>query len=750
MAQRFNCDFYDQISGRYTIKIFDDQYIGDVTEIRTSSEEIGYEPDIQLYAPIIPVSLSIGLVLNQTQPEAPAIESFLEDMVEEEEGRFWASLEVFGEDEIFRGVLLIEEVKIPNAIHSEVNLTFVDGLSLLKEVPYKTTSDTFFDPAVTDSLWGHIKNCLRLMQSYDKYGASDRLINVIFQWTHTDMLAGSQGLLNIRCKHDLFTSIDDDGNTSSVMAWDVLTTILRPFFLTLAFDPSEKNNYILTHYYNIVSLTPLPAGIQYSADFSIGVSSIQDRSNDAVNLVGGVFGFEKGLRAVRMDFEYQRSGISKFNTNETEPVDYVSYAKYKVTSAEEKIILWGTLNTFWDSMFTFWKVWGLFNIYIKVVGPTSTYYWSQPNDDQTTNQYGFVDWYPQQIGTWETVEEPTTIRTSSFNWRASQHALNDIFVDVVTNPLNEVFNIGDDIEVLIKFEKLGMCISKWAVNQNTQSAFDIVEYNRRIRIALIDGTNSVETSTEGLTIEGLFNNNNSKVENYDIKLGFGDSAGESNLEVNTASGWIASSNKWKKTTGEYYLYELVLQELYSLRKNTRKGYEGQFRGARVYGLSPYTITHTTTDQDYFPVRGKHNIGESTFEGQFIQPVTFLGSPDISIVKKTTASSTSSASTSGPSAPTTTGDPNSLTFEVVPFKITGVTGSGFIVPNVVPIDDTDIEDEGMEIFVQVRRRNTQLTYQKITPDRMSFNISASGANTLVVLGRDAEADEVFTGWVAKAE
>jgi hypothetical protein len=131
-------------------------------------------------------------------------------------------------------------------------------------------------------------------------------------------------------------------------------------------------------------------------------------------------------------------------------------------------------------------------------------------------------------------------------------------------------------------------------------------------------------------------------------------------------------------------------------------------------------------------------------------VTFLGSPDISIVKKTTASSTSSASTSGPSAPTTTGDPNSLTFEVVPFKITGVTGSGFIVPNVVPIDDTDIEDEGMEIFVQVRRRNTQLTYQKITPDRMSFNISASGANTLVVLGRDAEADEVFTGWVAKAE
>lgn len=747
MGLRLTCTFRDQISGEYLFEMYDDNYSGAATEVKSTIEDLEYNGSTdELYEPIMAASFTIGILLVSGSPEYDAIEDTLTELADEDENRFWCTVSKTGStQELFRGVLVIDEVLIPNADSASVSLTFVDGLSLLKEVEYKTAAGAYFDPQTSQTLWEHFQNCLSLLQTFERYLSTDNFIRVVFNWFHTGMVADVNRLNRVRVKHDVFTSVDDEGEFTAKYVWDVLEELLKPFLLVLGYDTSDRDAYFIVHYDTLIRTGTLPNGASYNRGFNLITNNSTARDAVAQDMLGGMFSFKKGLKGVNISYEYVRSGVSKFHTDQTEPLDYVSYAKYQLSSNDEKLILWGTLNTFFHTTFTIWKVFGLFNLYIKIVGPTKTVWWGKPNPDQIPDNNDFVD-YGASFGAYYNVETPRTIETSRFNFRAQQHALNDIFVDVVTNPLSDEFNIGDELEVFIKFKKLAMTTQAFIVPNVVKAQFELVEWNRRVRLALIDGAGGASSSSEGLVVQGEFNAGNTSVLDYEMSLGFGQTSEGSNLEIEAGAGWEQASNKWKKTTGEYYLYELVLQDLHTLRSSTSRMYEGVFRGVKPLGFSMFTAAGIG---EFFAIEGTHDIGGSSFSGKFIKASTFAGSPTIKFLKNSTSSGTSG--NSGPPAQTVTAQGGSGQEMVkIPFKQTGIAGTTITVLNVVPIDDTDLENEVMEMFVYVKRNNTVLTYNKLTPERMEYNVEVSGTSTIINLGRTADPSETYTGWITKTD
>ena len=750
MGKRFNCDFYDQYSSRFRLEIHDENHSGAVTEIRTNGEILEYEPQNgeKVYAPIIAASLEVVIRLNRTHSDAADIIQFLLDMAQEQEGRFWCKLTPYGLSKtIFIGELLIEDVKIPNNTDANVSVTFIDGLAKLDTIDYKDLLGVEFDPTTTETLWGHITNCLSLLPIRSKYSSSATFVEVLMTWFHTGMEVTTTNILEkTRVLHSKFTSIDENGIYSVSSCFQVIVDILKPFNATLLYLVNEHGNYLITHFSNL-SEHAIPERIGYNTNFQGFILPQRTNLNGVGNkdLTGGMYSFLPGLKQINMNFSYNRTPLEpNFHNQTNEPAGYTQVACYTVTSDAERIVAWGNLSTAWTSAQLIpFDAWGVFQIYIKVESATKTR-WCANNFTYQLNGAGWMVGNTSGGASWKDTEDSNSIETSHINWQTGNIQLNDVFILTPSLAVVDEFPIGEEIKVSIKFDFYGKARSYPFSPAAMQPHFDMIDYQRAINVALIESDDASNTETTGLTITGLFNENNSREQDYDIVLGYGQNSSASNLEINTGTEWITASNKWKKTTGEKYLYELILEEMYRLRKDSIESYEGLFRGPNVFGMMLFRMDHG--NQEYLmPLRGRHDIGGSTFNGRFIVPNIFAGSPIISIseINETSSVPNSSSSTTSGS----TGSSYESNYVKIPFRKTGIVADSITINDVKVVDHIDFENEQMQLYIYLQRGNVPLIYEKSGQlQRSEYSAQPQGSDTLITLGKTSKATDIFIGWI----
>lgn len=743
MAKRFNGTWRDEYNNAYTFELYDDDFVGAATNVLMDGVKLSYEgeSDDKIYSPIIPCVFECGIKANRSDATLSDFFAFLSDVATETEDRFWCRVTVaYSFTFVFTGVLLLEEIKIPNSPIFTTSLTFVDSLTMLQNVEYKDSLGNYFDRSQFATLWEHFQNCMEMLPIFRRYELSNDFVSTALEWSHTNQLSGNF-LTHTRVKHDAFTFVDDDGNNSALSAYEVLERILKPFFLTLQYDPTHLNNYILRHGYDLINLN-FANEDRYKPNWSAIVGTTQSRENANVvyPLPTGNYGFLAGYRDVKMKYEYNQdeAGTEEIG-EENEPIDYVSYGKYQVTTNEERIAVFGIVDTVIDvKAWTLWDVAMFYRLWIKLVrtSDSKTIYYGGDIPDDTANIYGFID---EIFGSWDwsATEKSCYVNSGGTKWkRRGVHTLKDVFIRE-TPFLSEEFIVGDEFEVFIKFADLGMKAPSM-MPATMQTAYDFLGYSRKINIEIIDGTD-VEGDATGLLVNGLIDANNSKSLDYNIKLGFGENASGSNLEIQTATGWEIASNKWKKTTGEYYLYELIIREIYRLRRGTISTYEGVLKAEGIMGNM---MMEMIDGDNYYPIRGEHDMRASTFNGKFVKPTTFFGVPTITFTRSTEGSSSiSSGNSSGGS--TSDNSQNPVIPLISVYEVTGQTGTNITVSAATIADQADYTDAEMDMLViTVKRGSTYLNYNRTTPNNVEFYAVQSGSNVVITLGRAAVASDVF--------
>ena len=749
MAKRFNGTWRDEYDNAYTFELYDDDFIGTSTAVLMDGVRLSYEGDgdDKIYSPIIPCVFECGIKASRGDVALSDFFTFLEDVATETEDRFWCRVKVASSTTfVFTGVMLLEEMQIPNSPIFTTTLTFVDSLTMLQDVEYKDSAGDYFDRSQFATLWEHFQNCMEMLPIFSRYDLSNDFVSTALEWSHTGQLSGNF-LTHTRLKHDAFTFVDDDGNNSALSAYEVLERILKAFYLTLQYDPTPLNNYMLRHGYDLINLN-FANEDRYKPNWGaiVGATQSRENPNPVKPLPVGNYGFLAGYREVKMKYDYNQdeAGTEKIDSP-NEPAGYVSYGKYQLTTVDERLQIYGIIDTVIkvDSLMI-WNVSMYYKVSVKLVrsSDSKTIYWGGDLQDETENAEGFIDGVGHTTD-WELTEKGFLVYSSGTKWkRKGIHVFKDPYIRE-TSAISEEFIVGDEFEVFVKFEPIGMYAT--SMPSFNESNYTFLGYTRSIKVTIGDGAESKDDVT-GLLVTGLIDANNSKKLEYNIKLGFGENASGSNLEIQTATGWEIATNKWKKTSGEYYLYELIIRDIYRLRRGTISTYEGILKAD---GIKGNMMMEMIDGDNYYPIRGEHDMRTSTFNGKFVKPTTFFGTPTISFTRSTDSSSGISNTTTGT---TSDGDPGQI--EIVPskisFKVTGQTTTTFTISGIKVIDDTGIDDQEMELFIQLRRNNTIMTYNQTTQDKMSYKAEISGGDTIITIGRAAESDDVFTGWIAKVD
>jgi len=716
--------------------------------VTVALSQLQYQPQngTAVYAPIISAVMTVGLYLNRSLPEGPEIVQYLKDMVSATNGRFWARLSIVGDTQaVFIGNLILSDVIIPNANVGTVKLTFNDGLTELETIDYKDNLGEDFNPSHKATLWEHLTNCLRLLPSRDNYDDSDNFIEVLNSWSHTDQNSvGTNVFKRTRVRYSKFITVNDDGTLEPMKAFDVIVEIVKPYFCTIAYLTNEEGNYLLTQFDTFMSVQ-IPDRTFYTKTFASGVKLARQNNNlGAKAITGGVFKFIPGLKQVVMNFDYDRSAlIADIATNETESLDYVDLISMQLTSENEKIIAWGTLETLWNvSTYSIWGAKAVFNLAVRITRPSDgkQVWWERDSTFPPTSGWtrGITSINPG----WTTTESFSTVRSSTIiREKGDGIALNDMFIDIITAPLSEEFNVGDELVVSTKF---AFYYRERHVNSPSfiENFYDLEGYERKLYATILEAGDSSNITTSGLQIKGLFNEKNVAEQTYNITLGYGQNASASNLEIqNTNLDWVTATNKWTDTTGEFYLYELVLKKLYRMRASTSEAYAGVWKGPSVWGMKRFT----TPGQVLFPLSGTHDIGRGTFQGEFIEPTLTLGSPTIEINPVSNSSSSSSpTSVITASVPNSQGESTQLIKK--PFKITGVTGFTLTVTGAKCVSDADYDEAEILLFSEVYRGSVKLIYESGTPGRSEYKMQPQSEDTVITLGKEAKATDVFHGWI----
>lgn len=289
---------FDSLSGvAWKIDIHDLLYSSTVGTFTpgTGGFQLSYKGITERNDPVLASTLNVPFIVRTA-----ADEGFIQTLMSAQEERY--TVIVYRNTAIYWiGVMLPDEVQREDSAYPyEVELTFTDGLSRLKDLDYNNSGTAYTGRA---TLLAHILNALNRCGTATHYGATDVMLTTKINWystTHT-YVSNRCPLAYTDLSHSVFYEYDDKGTVQYKSCYDVLDTILRAFNARI-----EQVSGVYT-IYQVQDMTNFNG---YFRSFdkagtprSSGISSFRSTVTDSTRKAGAVYRYMQPLREVSKTYK---------------------------------------------------------------------------------------------------------------------------------------------------------------------------------------------------------------------------------------------------------------------------------------------------------------------------------------------------------------------------------------------------------------------------------------------------------------
>lgn len=318
MALKHKCEFEDINGDGWFILIYDQEY-GGVTSfdfsVGPSGFELTWEGDINdRTVPIIPSRVSIPMMMQNGNDE-----DLIDNLATGYEGRYF--VEIYYRDTaspvlaaahlFWRGILLSDLTEFEDAYYpQEVNITAVDDLANLQNIPYK------FSPDATGygKLKGHIANALNKLRPWTITADTHRYTFADYLRVKYDATNYTSPIINAELNYNRFK--DDTANPPEyASAYDVLSNVLSGMGARLYWHAGidDDSGFIVdsipAHQYDDDLLTGYTVNSSgTAASTTITRDAITLPSTNYKKAAGWMRGFLNPLQRVERTFEYGGAG----------------------------------------------------------------------------------------------------------------------------------------------------------------------------------------------------------------------------------------------------------------------------------------------------------------------------------------------------------------------------------------------------------------------------------------------------------
>ena len=243
MGVRLRSVYYTEKGNPAVLQLWDSSYSGATTEFKCQALQISWRGDDarERFSPLIGSEMRISMIVDTS-----TLETFIEDLVGAEEGRFTVSfgiLDGLTPRIAWNGYITTDNVSIEDTtmeLGYAVEIRAVDGIGRLKEIDYNNAGTAYTGK---ETFVEHALNCLNKLDFVtDLYTGTAKLLICVANWHENSWTYAStiNPLSRSRVSHGAFYYRDTKGNNVYSSCYDVLEKICtawgaRMFFSGNAF-----------------------------------------------------------------------------------------------------------------------------------------------------------------------------------------------------------------------------------------------------------------------------------------------------------------------------------------------------------------------------------------------------------------------------------------------------------------------------------------------------------------------------------
>lgn len=380
-------EFTSLLGREWKIEIWDEDFSGTATtfEVRGDGFTLNYESPNDNYLDIIKGSkLSFTPIIDQSDT---TMQTIISDMGQSQDGRFL--VRVYEDSDIYWfGQVQTSLIREPDTYPTQVKITSVDGLALLKDIDYSPSGNSTADgiPINLGRFTEIIAECLSEIKAYNTFfSGSDVPIKVSQNWYNDEMVSKNNApLFTSAVERYLFKKIEqtDDGEYSPMSCYDVLNAVLSAWNSRIMLTKGQFVVEQVSTYSNLLrrEWDVVVNGSSTSTVASVNNTRTIDQTN-TIRLAGGSRSWQKAVKSVSRVYEHNSYGNLLVNrgdyTNLTDWNDSGIPLTVNGGGAKTLKIRIPINVTVFNRTGTTYNLQGqyvLMGLFIKLQGPTDTIY----------------------------------------------------------------------------------------------------------------------------------------------------------------------------------------------------------------------------------------------------------------------------------------------------------------------------------------------------------------------------------------
>ena len=340
MGVRLRSVYYTEKGNTAILQLWDSAYSSTTTDFECQSLQISWRGDDarERFSPLIGSEMRISMIVDNS-----TLETFIEDLVGAEEGRFTVSfgiLDGLTSRIAWNGYITTDNVSIEDthlSLGYAVEIRAVDGIGRLKEIDYNNAGAAYTGK---ETFVEHALNCLNKLDFVtDLYTGTSKLLICVANWHENSWTYAStiNPLSRSRVSHGAFYYRDTKGNNVYSSCYDVLEKICTAWGARMFFS---GNAFWLVQVNEMNTSPDNKTIFQYQPDGTETVTAGQDLTithnqadlgtSDLIRFSGGFFQFFLPLKSVQVDYKHiqsrnllsgkswQNTDTSTFTTDEVE------------------------------------------------------------------------------------------------------------------------------------------------------------------------------------------------------------------------------------------------------------------------------------------------------------------------------------------------------------------------------------------------------------------------------------------------
>lgn len=303
-------EFTSLLGRNWKVEIWDEDFSSTATtfEVRGDGFTLNYESPNDNYLDIIKGSkLSFTPIIYQSDT---TMQTLISDMGQSQDGRFL--VRVYEDSDIYWfGQVQTSLIREPDTYPTQVKITSVDGLALLKDIDYSPSGNTNSDgiPINLGRFTEIVAECLSEIKAYNTFfSGSDVPIKVSQNWYNDEMVSRDNApLYTSAVERYLFKKVKqtDDSEFAPMSCYDVLNAVLSAWNSRIMLT---KGQFLVEQVSTYANLVRREWNVTVNGSSTSSVSTVNntkpiDQTN-TIRLAGGSRSWQKAVKSVSRVYEH--------------------------------------------------------------------------------------------------------------------------------------------------------------------------------------------------------------------------------------------------------------------------------------------------------------------------------------------------------------------------------------------------------------------------------------------------------------